>query len=105
MNVSWEKSYRKLLVQVDNKNVVDWNQRKSVPLQGLNLIRKIHQVGSNFGVLRFEQSYREINRYADLLDKQGCLDIRKCTWYIICLNWLRKILVDDLKYFSIKFIA
>lgn len=63
---------KKLLIQVDNKRVVEMRQgAEKVPQFGYNMIHHTQHLGKNFEDIKVEHIFREANRSADLLAKQG----------------------------------
>lgn len=106
LDIAWKKGFKRLIIQVDNKFVVDvLTGSNLLQRHGSNLIRCILLLDKKFEALRFEHIYREFNCRADYLAKFGLSGLEGYTRFEDCPIELSQIIVNDYASSSVRLIV
>ena len=72
LRLSWDRGVRLLILEVDNKYVVDiLSSRNYCPCQSLALFSEVQRLLHKYWKVQVIHSYREANCYADFLANEG----------------------------------
>lgn len=96
LELAWKHGFKKVIVQVDNKFVVDALQGSSWLLkQGSNLITHILLLLPHFEEVQFHCIFKEANQYADYLAKLDMSGSFEVSWFDECPLALRSVFRMD----------